>query len=625
MEYKYDVFVSYNNLDSEITSQIVTGLESSGLKTFYDRSETPAGTIFNDFIQQKLDSSRCILVIWSKNSLKSKWVQYEAMEGFRREVLVPIKIDDIEPPGIFKTQHILDFISFSSNNYESTIFNKLINDINNLITDRSFIPSTLTSSLNIEKTDLEKPDNHLFYCNKEGWYETKDHRLMIKTDYKTEVDKFWRLVRNEKMKQNDFDFSDFIFPHFTEDNFWLIDEKRVFPKSIYFQSARFIAGVNFGSVDFKGITKFEGCHFSENSYFQSANFSNPVNFNHSTFSGIADFGLSFFREQAVFNETKFKSNVKFNLALLEGSSMFIGTKFDKHASFDSASFRSKLFFADNILSHNSSFSFHKTEFSDSELTLFRNWSNSKFSANKLLLEFSDVFFSEQVEFLNFDFTAVVFIKCNLVKAKFINGTFPKRNNRIYFRNERYSNPKSITDPQNNLSSKKTSKLEHYRMINSVYHQLKNSFIQAKNWELARDTYKSEMVTGLRISKLRWQNKPMSFNLLTKFIIQYLHGLLSVYNQSIIRPISLLLVAFISFALIYYLLNTYPIYSPNLRSMQISLINSAYYLFAIFGEINPGAWEGSSNPILLRSLILIERFIGSVLITFLFLSFKARLK
>jgi len=41
----------------------------------------PPGITFDDVIEQNLDAAKCVIVLWSRESVKSKWVKTEASEG----------------------------------------------------------------------------------------------------------------------------------------------------------------------------------------------------------------------------------------------------------------------------------------------------------------------------------------------------------------------------------------------------------------------------------------------------------------------------------------------------------------------------------------------------------------
>jgi hypothetical protein len=58
----------------------------------------PPGKTFDQVIQEAIESARCVVVLWSKGSIISDWVKEEANIGKQRKILVPAKIDSVEPP-----------------------------------------------------------------------------------------------------------------------------------------------------------------------------------------------------------------------------------------------------------------------------------------------------------------------------------------------------------------------------------------------------------------------------------------------------------------------------------------------------------------------------------------------
>ena len=55
---------------------------------WWDR-HIPAGQTFDEVIQEKVAAARCVVVLWSKNSIESKWVKIEAHAGSNRGILIP--------------------------------------------------------------------------------------------------------------------------------------------------------------------------------------------------------------------------------------------------------------------------------------------------------------------------------------------------------------------------------------------------------------------------------------------------------------------------------------------------------------------------------------------------------
>ncbi len=96
-----DIFISYSSKDRDRAKVLAGALEHQGWSVWWDR-KIPPGRQFSQVIKEAMDEARCIIVLWSKESVKSEWVQNEAAEGARRKILVPALIDNVEIPFEFR-------------------------------------------------------------------------------------------------------------------------------------------------------------------------------------------------------------------------------------------------------------------------------------------------------------------------------------------------------------------------------------------------------------------------------------------------------------------------------------------------------------------------------------------
>ena len=96
-----DIFISYSSKDRARAKVLAGALERQGWSVWWDR-KIPPGRQFSQVIKEAMDEAKCIIVLWSKESVKSDWVQNEASEGARRKILVPMLIDDVEIPFEFR-------------------------------------------------------------------------------------------------------------------------------------------------------------------------------------------------------------------------------------------------------------------------------------------------------------------------------------------------------------------------------------------------------------------------------------------------------------------------------------------------------------------------------------------
>ena len=107
-----DVFLSYASEDRVRVRPLVDLLERQGWTVWWDR-EIHAGPRFDQVIEKALDQASCVVVVWSRQSVQSDWVQTEASEGLERDILVPVRIDDVRLPLGFRRSRGADSFSIT--------------------------------------------------------------------------------------------------------------------------------------------------------------------------------------------------------------------------------------------------------------------------------------------------------------------------------------------------------------------------------------------------------------------------------------------------------------------------------------------------------------------------------
>ncbi len=92
-----DVFVSYASEDRDRVAPLVDAIEAEGLQVWWDQ-HIHAGPSFRAAIEEAMASCRCMLVVWSADSIHSDFVIDEATTGKDRGILVPVQLDDAQIP-----------------------------------------------------------------------------------------------------------------------------------------------------------------------------------------------------------------------------------------------------------------------------------------------------------------------------------------------------------------------------------------------------------------------------------------------------------------------------------------------------------------------------------------------
>jgi hypothetical protein len=97
----YDVFLSYAKEDRERAAMLVEALSSRGLSVWWDR-QIAAGQNYHRTIERAIDQARCVVVLWTSDSVHSDWVAEEAALARERSKLVPAILDEVAIPVSFR-------------------------------------------------------------------------------------------------------------------------------------------------------------------------------------------------------------------------------------------------------------------------------------------------------------------------------------------------------------------------------------------------------------------------------------------------------------------------------------------------------------------------------------------
>lgn len=99
-----DVFLSYAREDTDTAEKLALLLTNNDLDVWWDR-RLFAGDDINVVIEQALEETRCVIVLWSPHSVVSDWVRGEAQVALDLDKLVPIQIAKCNLPINFRHLH----------------------------------------------------------------------------------------------------------------------------------------------------------------------------------------------------------------------------------------------------------------------------------------------------------------------------------------------------------------------------------------------------------------------------------------------------------------------------------------------------------------------------------------
>ena len=106
------IFLSYAREDADSARRIAQAVGDAGHEVWWDE-QIHGGSRFTSAIDQALKNAEAVIVLWSKVSVESAWVQDEAAEGRDSGRLVPVLIGETKPPLGFRQFQSIDLSRWS--------------------------------------------------------------------------------------------------------------------------------------------------------------------------------------------------------------------------------------------------------------------------------------------------------------------------------------------------------------------------------------------------------------------------------------------------------------------------------------------------------------------------------
>ena len=138
----YSCFISYSAKDSELAERLHSDLQDKGVRCWFAPEDMKIGDRIRGAIDQAIRLHDKLLLILSKNSIDSDWVEAEVESALEQEqkrgqtVLFPVRLDDAVMKTdkswaalIRRTRHIGDFTQWKDHDSYQRWFNRLMRDL----------------------------------------------------------------------------------------------------------------------------------------------------------------------------------------------------------------------------------------------------------------------------------------------------------------------------------------------------------------------------------------------------------------------------------------------------------------------------------------------------------------
>lgn len=110
------VFLSYSKHDRSMAARLVKEMEARGHQVWWDY-RLIAGMFFRASLDQELKDAQVVVVLWTKNSIKSEWVQSEVDQAYGEHKLVCTRARDlptVDIPKPFSSFHTASWDEFDA-------------------------------------------------------------------------------------------------------------------------------------------------------------------------------------------------------------------------------------------------------------------------------------------------------------------------------------------------------------------------------------------------------------------------------------------------------------------------------------------------------------------------------
>jgi hypothetical protein len=148
-----EVFLSYKSEDRPRVEVIARAIEAEGVAVWWD-PVLRSGQDYQDVVDTNLRTALVVVVLWSPQSVKSRWVRSEATVGDRRGALLPVMVEPCERPVAFELVQTADLSNWRGDR-AAPQWRAFVADLRAMLVERRTEATTSPSAATMTAGDLE--------------------------------------------------------------------------------------------------------------------------------------------------------------------------------------------------------------------------------------------------------------------------------------------------------------------------------------------------------------------------------------------------------------------------------------------------------------------------------------
>ncbi len=126
-----DVFFAYASADGPTVGRMAAALEKENFTVGWE-IDPPPGRTMREFAMRNVEDARCVVVIWSKNSVNDEQVREESGLALDAQKLIAARIDESLPPVGFRRDLAVDLADWNGEGDDAQ-WQILVRDVRNAI------------------------------------------------------------------------------------------------------------------------------------------------------------------------------------------------------------------------------------------------------------------------------------------------------------------------------------------------------------------------------------------------------------------------------------------------------------------------------------------------------------